>query len=48
VNKNWPNDFRIDYKPSFNLVRMILKDLYFEKYFKKFEGIFEWDELVNI
>ncbi len=26
VNKNWPNDLRIDYKPLFNLVELIEKD----------------------
>jgi hypothetical protein len=44
VSKNWPNDFRNDSKPLYNLVEMIKKDLDFEK----FEGFFEHDEFVNI
>jgi hypothetical protein len=48
VNKNWPNDSKIDCKPHSNLVKMIDKDLDFEEKLKKFEGSFERDELVDI
>lgn len=44
VSKNWPNDFRNDSKPPYNLVEIIKKDLDFEE----FEGSFEQDEFVNI
>jgi hypothetical protein len=47
VRKNWPNDFRIDSKPPFNLVELIEKDLDFEE-FEKFESSVEQDGLVNI
>ncbi len=45
--KNWPNDLRIDYKPLFNLVEFIEKDLDFEK-LEKFESSLEHDEILNI
>jgi hypothetical protein len=38
------NDFKIDYKPPFNLVEMIEKDFNFEE----FEGSFEQDEFVDM
>jgi hypothetical protein len=38
--KKWPNDFRIDCKPSSNLVELIKKDLDFFK-LEKLEGFFE-------
>jgi hypothetical protein len=47
VSKNWPNDLRIDYKPLFNLVEFIEKDLKFEK-LEKFENSLEQDENLNI
>jgi hypothetical protein len=47
VNKNWPNDFKIDCKPPFNLVELIEKDFNFET-IKEFEDSFEWNELLNI
>ncbi len=44
MNKDWPNDPRIDLKPPSNLVEMIEKDLDFEE----FESSFEQDEIVDI
>jgi hypothetical protein len=47
VNKNWPNDLRIDYKPPFNLLKLIEKDFDFEE-LEKFESFLENDELLSI
>ncbi len=44
MNKNWPNDLRIDFKPPSNMVEMIEKDFDFEE----FESSFEQDEIVDI
>ncbi len=47
MNKNWPNDFRINCKSPFNLVELIEKDFNFE-IVEEFEDSFEWNELSNI
>ncbi len=47
MNKNQSSDSRIDCKPPSNLVELIEKDLNFEE-LGKFEGSFEWDELLDI
>lgn len=49
MNKNWPNDLRIDYKPPFNLLKLIEKDFDFEE-LEKFESFLEIenDELLSI
>jgi hypothetical protein len=47
VNKNWPNDSRVDCKPLSNLVELIEKDLDYEE-LEDFEDSFERDELLNI
>jgi hypothetical protein len=44
LSKNWPNNFGNDFKPPYNLVEIIKKDLDF----KEFEGSFEHDGFVNI
>ncbi len=47
VNNNWPNDFRVDYKCSSNLLKLIGIDVDLEKELEKFEGTFERDEIVD-
>jgi hypothetical protein len=47
VNKNWPKDLTVDYKPLFNLMELIEKDLDFEK-LEIFESSLEQDELLSI
>jgi hypothetical protein len=47
VNKNCPNDSRVDWKPLSNFVELIEKDLNFEE-LEEFEDSFEQDELLNI
>jgi len=47
-NKNWPNDLRIHCKSSSNLVEFFERDVDLEKKFKKFEGEFEKDEVVEV
>ncbi len=48
VNKNWPNDYKVDYKTPFNLVKLIEMDMEFEEQLKNFERSFEKDEIVNM
>jgi hypothetical protein len=37
-NKNWPNDFRIDYKTPSSLVELIEMHMELMKELKEFEG----------
>jgi hypothetical protein len=48
MNKNWPNDLRIDCKPFSNLVELIEIDGKLKEEFKKIERIFERDEILEI
>jgi hypothetical protein len=45
VNKNWPNDLRIDCKPFDNLVKLIEIDGELKEELKTFERIFERDRI---
>jgi hypothetical protein len=46
--RNWSNDPRINYKPPFNLVKLIEKKFNFEKELEEFEGSLKQDELLDI
>jgi hypothetical protein len=48
VNKNWSNDFRIDYKTFSSLMELIEVDGELEKELKEFEGTFGNDEILEI
>jgi len=48
VNKNWRSDPRDRCKPPSNWIELIQTNLSFEEELKKFEGSFEWDEIVDI
>ncbi len=48
VNKNWPNDPRIGYKSSSNLMEFLEKDVDLAEEFEEFEGGFERDEIVEM
>ncbi len=48
VNKNWPNDPRIGCKSPSNLLEFLERDMDLEEEFKKFEGEFERDEVVEM
>ncbi len=48
VNKNWPNDSRIWYKSSFNLLEFLVRDMDLEEELEEFEGEFERDEVVEV
>ncbi len=48
VNKNWPNDLRIGCKSPSNLLKFLERDVNLKKEFKKFEGEFEVDEVVEV
>ncbi len=48
MSKNWPTDPRDGCKSPSNLVELIQTDLGFEEEFKKIEGSFEQDEIVDI
>ncbi len=49
VNKNWPKDYKVDYKTPLNLVKLIEMDMELEKKLKNFERSFEEkDEIVNM
>jgi hypothetical protein len=45
MNKNEPNNHKIDCKSRSNLVKLIENDLSLNK---EFESLFEWDEVINI
>ncbi len=47
MNKNWPNDIRIDCNPFFDLEELIEVDAELEK-LENFEKTFETDELLRI
>ncbi len=47
MSKKWPSDPKIGCKPSFSCVELIQIDLDFEE-LEKFEGSFEWDEIMDI
>jgi hypothetical protein len=47
VNKNWPNDFKVDCKSSSNLLKLIGIDVDLKKELEQFEGTFERDEIVD-
>lgn len=47
LSKNLSSNHNVDYKPRFNLVELIEKDLDLEK-LENLESLFEWDEIVNI
>jgi hypothetical protein len=44
MNKNWPNNLKIDCKLPSNLVKLIENDLGLNK---EFESLFEWDKVIN-
>ncbi len=48
MNKNWPSDPKDGCKAPSNLVQLIQTYLGFEKELEEFEGLFEWDEIVDI
>jgi hypothetical protein len=48
VNKYWFNDLWIECKSSSNLLKFLERDIDLEKEFKKFEGEFEKDEVVQV
>ncbi len=48
VNKNWPNDLRIGYKPFSNLMELIEVNTKLDAKLDKFEGTFERDEILEI
>ncbi len=48
VNKNWPNDPRIDCTSPSNLVEFLEKDVDLKEELEKFEGEFEKDEVVEV
>jgi hypothetical protein len=48
VNKNWPNDLIIGCKSPSNLLEFLKRDMDLEEEFKKFEGEFEKDEVVEV
>jgi hypothetical protein len=41
VNKNWPNDLRIGYKPFSNLMELIETNTNLDEKLEEFEGRFE-------
>ncbi len=48
MNKNWPRDFRVDWKSLCNWVEVIEKDLNLKEKLKEFERVFEEDEVLDI
>jgi hypothetical protein len=48
VNKNWHNDPRVDCRRPSNLVELIEMDMKLKEEFKKFEGSFQKDEIVDM
>ncbi len=46
--KIWPSDPRDGCKPPSNLIEIIQTNFDFEEELEKFEGSFEWDEIVDI
>jgi hypothetical protein len=48
MNKNWSNDLNIGCKSLFNLMELIKNDLSLGKEFEEFEGLFEYNELMDI
>ncbi len=48
VNKNWPNDPKIECKSPFNLLEFLERDMDLEKELEKFEGEFQRDEVVEV
>jgi hypothetical protein len=48
VNRNWVNDPRIGCKSPSNLLEFLERDMDLEEEFKKFEGEFERDEVVEM
>jgi hypothetical protein len=47
VNKNWPNDPKINYKPLSSLVELIEIAVDLEKELEEFEGAFERVEVME-
>jgi hypothetical protein len=47
VNKNWPNDLKIGCKSPSSLVKLIETSVNLKEKFKKFEGTFEKDEVME-
>ncbi len=47
-NRNWVNDPRIGCKTPSNLLEFLERDMDLEEEFKKFEGEFERDEVVEM
>ncbi len=47
-HKSWPSDPGDGCEPPSNLIELIQIDLGFEGELEKFEGSFEWDEIMNI
>ncbi len=47
MNKNWPNDLRIGWKPFFYLVQLIEANAKLEE-LEEFEGTFKRNEILEI
>jgi hypothetical protein len=48
VNKIWPNDLKIGCKSSFNVIKLLERDIGLEEELEKFEVEFERDEVVEM
>jgi hypothetical protein len=48
VNKNWPNECKVDFKSLSNLLSFIGIDANLEEELEQFEGAFEKDEIMNL
>jgi len=48
VNKNWPNDFRIDCKFPSNLLELFERDVDLEEELEVLKGEFENDEFIEV
>ncbi len=48
MNKNWSNDFKVGCQSLFNLMELIKNDLSLGKEFEEFEGLFEYNEVMDI
>jgi hypothetical protein len=47
-NWYWLNDLRIDCKFHFNLIKWIEMDINLKEDLENFEGVLEWDEVVEL
>jgi len=46
-DKNWPNDLKVACTSAFSLIEFIENDVAFKEELKQYEGVFEWDELLD-